>query len=436
MKRALAFVAVLAAAGTTLAAQQGGKKLRISVADFDFSNVRQSAEELFGGGADVGRALADLVSKQLPSCARYDVGPRGNLPEASRGDPTAASSLATTSGVDVVLTGNVLAYGKQEGQGPGVNLRVGRVGLGRLGRNVSVGFVSLSVQFVGPGGALSVVPVTAQGDASGSGTSLLGELDVAGLKAGGQLNLSGEEYSKSTLGQATTKALESLCQQVDAAYPQVAAASAPAPVVAPPAAAPAPMAPAPAVAAAPLPGVYGAPITGPFVWGLYQFKGTEHFKYDAVSVDGDERQQGWYTLDARPGTGGNYQLSVAGQMGTDSFRSTSSVSPGQGIPLMQVAAMGPGAIVLFSPVYMMFGGQQWQVGNEWSFNQEGESTSFKVESECSHAGVTGLRGVWRKNNAVMMDMCVSPNVALPLAVAMNDDDGKLAQQMTLVEFRP
>lgn len=109
MRRALAMVVALAAGATTLAAQQVGKKLRISVADFDYKNVRQSAEELFGGGADAGKALADLVSQQLPSCARYDVGPRGSLPEASRADPGAASSLATTSGVDVVLTGNVLA---------------------------------------------------------------------------------------------------------------------------------------------------------------------------------------------------------------------------------------------------------------------------------------------------------------------------------------
>jgi hypothetical protein len=218
-------------------------------------------------------------------------------------------------------------------------------------------------------------------------------------------------------------------------YDQVAAASAPAPAVAPAvAAAPAPS--APAVPSAPLPAAYGAPISGPFVWGLYQFKGTEHFRYDAVMTDNDKKEQGWYTLDARPGSGGNYQLSVAGQMGNDSFRSTTTVMPGQGIPLMQVAAMGPGAIILFSPVYMMFGGQQWQVGNEWSFNREGENASFKVESECSYAGVTGLRGVWRKDNVVMMDMCVSPNVALPLAVTMNDDNGKSSQQVTLVEFRP
>jgi len=431
MRRALAMAVALAAGAAPLAAQQAGKKLRISVADFDFQNVRQSAEELFGRGADVGKALADVVSQQLPSCARYDVGPRGRLAEASRADPGAASVLVATSGVDVVLTGSVLAYGRQEGQGPGVNVRVGRIGLGRVGRNVSVGFVSLSVQFVGANGTLSVSPVIATGDHTGSGMSLLGELDIAGLKAGGELNLSGAEYSKTTLGQATTKAMTSLCQQVDGMYDQVAGALAPAPVVAPAAAAPAAVVPA-----GPLPAVYGAPITGPFVWGLYQFKGTEHFKYDALVVEDDERKQGWYTLDARPASGGNYQLSVAGQLGTDSFRSTSTVAPGQGVPFMQMAAMGPGAIILFSPVYMMFGGQQWQVGNEWTFTQEGETASFKVESECSHAGVTGLRGVWRKDNAIMLDMCVSPSVALPLAVTMNDEDGKTSHQLKLVEFRP
>ncbi len=430
MRRTLAIAVALTMAATTLTAQLGGKKLRLSVADFDYQNVRQSAEELFGAGADVGKALADVVSQRLPSCARYDVAPRASLPEAGRSDPGAASQLAQ-GGVDVVLTGNVLAYGKQEGQGPGVNLRVGRIGLGRVGKQVSVAFVNISVQFVGPGGTLAVTPVIAQGDATGSGTSLLGEVDVAGLKTGGQINLSGQEFSKTTLGKATTQTVESLCQQVDAMYDQVAAASAPAPAVAAPAAAP-----VPAVPSVPLPAAYGAPITGPFVWGLYQFKGTEHFKYDAAMVDDGKKEPGWYTIDAKPGAGGNYQLTVAGQMGTDSFRSTTSVAPGQGIPLMQVAAMGPGAIILFSPVYMMFGGQQWQVGNEWTFNQEGETASFKVESECSYAGVSGLRGVWRKNNMVMMDMCVSPNVALPLAVTMNDDDGKSSHQLTLVEFKP
>ena len=112
------------------------------------------------------------------------------------------------------------------------------------------------------------------------------------------------------------------------------------------------------------------------------------------------------------------------------------MTPGQGVPMMQLAAMGPGGVILFSPMYMMFGGQQWQVGNEWSFSHEGENASFKVEEACSYAGVSGLRGVWRKDNVVMMDMCVSPNVGLPLAVMMTDDNGQSSQQLTLVEFHP
>jgi len=427
VKRVILLVVGLGVWGMDAGAQAGAKKLRLAVADFDFAKARQSAEELFGGGADVGKALADLVSERLPTCARYELGPRANLPEASRSDPGAASQFAQ-SGTDVVLTGNVLAYGKQEAQGPGVNVRVGRIGLGRVGRQVSVGFASIAVQFVGPGGLLAVPPVVAQGEASGSGTSLLGELDVAGLKAGGQLNLSGQEFSKTTLGQATAKALEALCKQVDGLYDQVAAQLT--------AAAQPPAAPVGPPVAAPPPAVYGAPITGPFVWGLYQFKGTEHFKYDAVVVEDGQKKQGWYTLDAQPGTGGNYRLTVAGQLGTDSFRSTTTVAPGQGVPFMQVAAMGPGAILLFSPIYLMFGGQQWEVGNEWTFSQEGETASFKVESTCSYAGVSGLRGVWRKNGAIMLDMCVSPNVALPLAVTMNEEDGTTSHQMVLVEFRP
>lgn len=432
MRRGWTSVVFSIATAAGLAAQQPGKSLRLAVADFDFREVQQATDQLFGSGADVGRALADLVSQRLGGCTRYAIGERLNLPDASRGDPAAVGQALASRG-DVVLAGKVLAYGKQEAEGPGVSLRVGRIGLGRVGKTVSVGFVSLAVQFVGPNGLLAVAPVAVQGEATGTGTSVLGELNVAGLKAGGRLDLSGQEFSKTTLGQATAKAVESLCRQVDGLYDQVAAALT-APVAAPVAAAPvaAPVAAAPAGP----PAAVGVPITGPFVWGLYQFKGTEHFKYDALVVEEGEQRQGWYTLDAKPGTGGTYQLTVAGQLGSDSFRSTTTVTPGQGVPLMQVALMGPGALLLFSPVYLMFGGQQWQIGNEWSFTQEGETAAFKVESECSYAGVSGLRGVWRKNDVVMLEMCVSPNVALPLAVTMNEEDGKTSHRLTLVEFRP
>ena len=158
--------------------------------------------------------------------------------------------------------------------------------------------------------------------------------------------------------------------------------------------------------------------------------------YDAHMSEDGQKMDGWYTVETHPAGNGMFQLSVVGQLGTDSFRSTTTVAPGQGVPMMQLAAMGPGGIILFSPMYMMFGGQQWQVGNEWSMSREGENASFKVQSTCSYAGVSGLRGVWRKDNAVVMDVCVSPNVGLPLSIMMAGDNGQDTQQMALVEFHP
>lgn len=423
-------LAAIALATPALLAAQGEKKLRVAIIDFDYSEVRASVEEMFGSDVDVGQGIADLVAVELGKGGRYEVVPRQGGPEAERSNPSAGGQAATRLGVDVVVMGNVLGYGKQEGEGPGVNVRVGRIGLGRVGRTVSVAGVALSIQIVGPGGT-PIVMGSGHGEAQGSGTSLLGDVRVVGINVGGRVNLSGDDYRKSTIGQATMSAVAALAKEIDGNYETVRRGLVP---VAPVAAAPM----APPVAAGPvvpLPATYGAPITGPFVWGMYQFKGTEHFKYDAVQNDSDGRKDGWYTLDAQPAANGMFQLTVAGQLGTDSFRSSSTAAPGQGIPFMQLAAMGPGALVLFSPMYMFFGGQQWQIGSEWSFTQEGETASFKVESACSHAGVSGLRGIWKQNNETRLDMCVSPSVALPLAVNMMSDDGE-TYQMTLVEFRP
>ncbi|HEX9581938.1 MAG TPA: hypothetical protein VF970_12610 [Gemmatimonadales bacterium] len=426
-------VAVIAWATPAILAAQGEKKLRVAILDFEYQAVRPAVEEMFGSDVDIGQGIADLVAVEVGKGGRFEVVPRQGSAEAERSDPTAGGQAVTRLGADVVVMGSVMGYGKQEGEGAGVNVRVGRIGLGRVGRTVSVAGVALSIQFVGPGGTPIAIG-TGHGQASGSGTSLLGDVQVVGINVGGRVNLSGDDYRKSTIGQATMSAVAALSKEINANYETVRRGLVPVAPVAPVAAAP--MAPpVPAGPVVPLPATYGAPITGPFVWGMYQFKGTEHFKYDAVQNDSDGRKDGWYTLDAQPAANGMFQLTVAGQMGTDSFRSSSTAAPGQGIPFMQLAAMGPGALVLFSPMYMFFGGQQWQIGSEWSFTQDGESASFKVESACSHSGVSGLRGVWKQNNETRLDMCVSPSVALPLAVNMMGEDGE-AYQMTLVEFRP
>ena len=105
--------------------------------------------------------------------------------------------------------------------------------------------------------------------------------------------------------------------------------------------------------------------------------------------------------------------------------------------MMQLAGLGPVGMTLFSPMWgFLFMGHQWEMGSFWSTTQNGETSSFMVESTCQYAGVNGLRGVLRQNEKVVIDMCVSPNVALPLAVTMNDSDGNQTSAAKLATFRP
>ncbi|GIW52978.1 MAG: hypothetical protein KatS3mg081_2333 [Gemmatimonadales bacterium] len=417
IRRATVLLAAGLAAGP-LYAQRGEGKLRVAVADFEYDEVRESAREIFGGEADVGVGIADLVAEELKKKDRFEVVGRAALPPGSRLDYSAACNLLGELGVDVVITGGVAAFGKVEGEVAGVNVRVGRIGIGRIGREHTVGVVALAAQFVGGPACTPLAYAESRATAEGSGTSLTGGVDLKVISAGGRINMSGEQYRKTTIGKATVEAVGELVAELEGRYGEVRRALE--------AAAQEPVAPAaPLVGAGALGGV----------WGLYQFKGTEYFKYDAEVEEEGERKTGWYTLEAQPAGEGRFRLTVAGLLGEDSFRTTTTTSPGQGIPFMQVAAMGPGAIVLFSPMYGMLLGHEWELGSEWSFTSEGETVSFKVEAECSHAGVRGLRGVWRENQEVRVDMCVSPEVALPLAVLLRDEGGEV-YRMTLVEYRP
>src|SRR5207245_1079568 len=152
-------------------------------------------------------------------------------------------------------------------------------------------------------------------------------------------------------------------------------------------------APAPSGGAA-LPALYSAPITEAITWGMYSINGGKHFKYNMAHTEVGRTTNGSYTLDAGKQRGGaNVMLTVNGTMGSDSYSSTAAITPGQGIPMMQMMGMGPAAMVLFNPIYALyFGGRQWQLGTGWSQTHNGKTDSFKVESACSYVGVNGLRG--------------------------------------------
>ena len=428
MNRTLVFAVLLGLAGSPLAAQ----KKKLAVMDFDYSQVRSSVTDVFGSDVDVGKAIADLVYAALQKDGNYDLVPRQPTPAANRQNAGAAQTLAQQTGADAVVMGSVVSYGKQTGQTAGVS--IGGIG---LGKKTTIAYVSLSVQFVQAAAPTPVAMAAGQGDAKGSGTSLLGNVNVAGLAANGEVNMSGGDYQKTIIGQATQKAVDNLSASIISQAGQLAS-SKPAPTM--PAMPSMPSAPAPttpSVPSGPLPAAYTTPVSGPFMWAAYNFQGTEHFKYTVSMVENRIPTPGIYTLDASK-NGGNVMVNVVWTLGADHGSGTLVFAPGQAmISPMQLMSLGPAGALLFNPALgFMFAGQQWAVGSQWSTTHNGETVSFKVISTCSVAGVQGVRGQMSKDAAVVMDMCVSPNVGLPLSETFNKDDGSANFSMTAIEFHP
>ena len=423
MNRVLKLALALGLAASPLAAQ----KKKLAVMDFDYSQVRSSVTDIFGSDVDVGKAIADLVYAALQKNGSYDLAPRQPTPAANRQNAGAAQTLAQQTGADVVVMGTVAAYGKQTGQTAGIS--IGGIG---IGKKTTIAFVQLTTQLVTAASAAPAAMAAGQGDAKGSGTSLLGNVNVAGLAANGEVNMSGGDYQKTIIGQATQKAVDDLTASVVSNAGSIAS-SKPAPSMPSMPAAPA----TPAAASGPLPTAYTTPIAGPFMWVPYNFQGTEHFKYTVSMVENRVPTPGIYTLDASK-NGGNVQINVVWSLGADHGSGTVMIVPGQMmISPMQLMSLGPAGALLFNPVLTMyFGGQQWVPGSGWSQTHNGETIEFKVEGSCSGAGVQGSHGVVRKNGAVVMDMCVAPNVGLPLAETFNKDDGSADFSMTAVEFHP
>ncbi len=426
MNRALKLALFMGLAVSPLAAQ----KKKLAVMDFDYSQVRSSVSDVFGSDVDVGKAIADLVYAALQKNGSYDLAPRQPTPAANRQNAAAAQALAQQTGADVVVMGTVAAYGKQTGQTAGIS--IGGIG---LGKKTTIAFVQLTTQLITAASPAPAAMAAGQGDAKGSGTSLLGNVNVAGLAANGEVNMSGGDYQKTIIGQATQKAVDDLTASVVSNAGSIASAK-PAPAApsmpSMPAASTTPSAPS-----GPLPAAYTTPVSGPFMWVPYNFQGTEHFKYTVSMVEDHVPKPGIYTLDASK-NGSNVQVNVVWSLGADHGSGTLIFAPGQPmISPMQLMSLGPAGMLLFNPALgFMFAGQQWVPGSGWSQTHNGETVDFKVEGNCSGAGVQGAHGVVRKNGVVVWDMCVAPNVGLPLAETFNNDNGSANFTMTAVEFHP
>jgi hypothetical protein len=177
-------------------------------------------------------------------------------------------------------------------------------------------------------------------------------------------------------------------------------------------------------------------------WNLYEFNGTEFFKYDVNITDEEEgTQAGQFTLDLEPSEDGQITLAFSGELNGNTFESTSTVNNADEImgtlmsQMMFNPAAAPLSFTLFAPwMTMFFMGAGFESGSSWSFtDEEGTQVSFNVGGECEHAGITGTQATMMENEEIRSEICISPDVALPLKIFFADDADD-TYEITLTEY--
>ncbi len=178
-------------------------------------------------------------------------------------------------------------------------------------------------------------------------------------------------------------------------------------------------------------------------WKPYDFKGTEHFRYDIKSIDDGEEKTGSFTLDIEKKDEEQYKISFASKLGDSESSSSMTSTPdeiaGKLMMSMMMSGSEAGAILgvtIFTPALgMMFmGAQDLEVGSGWSRTEDGKKVSFKIEEKETIAGQEGYRCVLREEGRIKYLQVIAPDIGLPLVTQMNDDDGTQFEAK-LVEFK-
>ena len=440
MRRSL-ILAALAGAAITLPAVAQKK---IAVLTFDQRQVQNGFNDTFGRtDVNLGRSLANLIGRRVGDAGGFTIVEVSTI-VPYEADPSVAAAAGRSVGADAVIAGSILGFGSQSGTAGVSGPSVGGVRLG-IGRRTTVAVVSMEARLIDVASGQMLALIPASQTANRSGLALFAR--VPGLiSADGIIDMTKDEFQRSLLGEATNAAVAQLVTGVSGQTSRIGTMGAPSAPAAPSASASTPMranaAPAVAMSAGVPTGAVAIP-SGPFAWAPYQFRGSEHFRYEVRQTEDNETKNGFYSLDFTPAGTGNVRMAVRGQLGDDETSNTVTLpvaQPGQpvqmGMGMGQLMAMGPLGIMLFNPTsWIMLGGRQLTIGDEWSNRSGGESMSVKVERGCEHAGQGGVLVVTKVNNNVASESCLSPNVALPLRILMQSEGGN-RMEMMLTEYRP
>ena len=217
--------AVIAIALLSLLPAAQAQKKRVAVMNFDYAAVTTSVTQLFGTDKDIGKGIADMIVDRLVNSGAYSVIERKeldkiiaeqNFSNSDRADAATAAKIARILGVEAIIIGSVTQFGRDDKKtnvGAGLS-SLGRFGIGGASHSNSTAVVQLTGRMIDTSTAEILASAAGKGDASRSGTGILGSGGNWGGDGGGGIDMRSSNFGATILGEATNKAVDDISRQL------------------------------------------------------------------------------------------------------------------------------------------------------------------------------------------------------------------------------
>lgn len=203
-------------------------KKRVAVMNFDYATVRTTVAAIFGGDADVGKGIADLMVTRLVNDGVYSVIERKaldkiiseqNFSNSDRANPDTAAKIGRILGVDAIIVGSITQFGRDDKSvgvgGAALGGVTGRFGLGGVGKKQAKAVVGISARMVSTETAEILAVAEGKGESKRSGLLLGGAGGGGGGAGGGVVDMSSKNFGDTILGEAVEQAVTNTTQQLE-----------------------------------------------------------------------------------------------------------------------------------------------------------------------------------------------------------------------------
>ena len=219
---------LLSIVGSPAGLPQQPQKKRVAILNFEYATVQSNAAAIFGGNADIGKGIADLIVEKLVNGGAYSVVERKvidkvvaeqNFSNSDRADPETAAKIGRLLGVDAIVAGSITAFGRDDKTrtigGSAIGGRLGRYGVGDIGTKSSKAVVGLSARLISTDTGVILAVASGKGESARSGAMLSGAGGGATNAAGGVYDMTSSNFGGTIIGEATLQAVNALAQALE-----------------------------------------------------------------------------------------------------------------------------------------------------------------------------------------------------------------------------